>query len=119
MKTFALLPVLLGAAALAAGCGSDAEPASTAATATDAARVKIEDFLYAPKAVTVKLGARVDFENLDKAPHTATIAEGAMKFDTGTIAKGETKSVTLAEPGTYAYICLFHPYMKGTVIVEG
>ncbi len=118
MRLSALAPALV-AAALVAGCGSDAEPADTAATATDAAAVKIEDFLYAPKTVTVASGAKVDFENLDKAPHTATIAEGALKFDTGTLAKGKTKSVTFAEPGTYAYVCLFHPYMKGTVTVKG
>jgi len=133
MKIPALACALLAALALLAGCGSDEEPegaapapaASTAAPAAagpaaDAAVVvKIKDFLYAPETVTVKKGARVDFENLDTAPHTATIAEGAMKFDSGTIEKGETKSVSFAKPGTYAYICLFHPYMKGTVTVEG
>lgn len=132
MKLTALAPVLLAAAVLATGCGSEDEPeraapapaASTAAPddaapPADTAAVKIEDFLYAPKTVTVKPGAKVSFENLDTAPHTATIAEGAMKFDTDTIAEGETKSVTFDKPGTYAYICLFHPYMKGTVEVEG
>lgn len=134
MKTPALACALLAALALLAGCGSDEEPegaapapaASTPAPASagpaaDAAVVvvKIKDFLYAPETVTVKKGARVDFENLDTAPHTATIAEGAMKFDSGTIEKGETKSVSFAKPGTYAYLCLFHPYMKGTVTVEG
>ena len=119
-------------AALVTGCGSDAKPADTApapaastpapeaaAPAADSAKVKIEDFRFAPKTVTVKPGARVDFKNLDQAPHTATIAEGAMKFDTDTIEKGQTKSVTFDKPGTYAYICLFHAYMKGTVTVEG
>ena len=126
MKLAALVPTLL-AAALVAGCGSDDGPADTApapapeaaASAADSAKVKIEDFLYAPKTVTVTTGAKVAFENRDQAPHTATIAEGAMKFDTGTIEKGQTKSVTFDKPGTYAYVCLFHAYMKGTVTVEG
>ncbi len=132
MRITALALPLLAVAALATGCGSEETPtgaapapadststSQTAAPTTDSATVKIEDFLYAPKAVTVKAGADVSFENLDTAPHTATIAEGAMKFDSGTIEKGETKSVTFDEPGIYAYICLFHPYMKGTVTVEG
>jgi len=132
MKPVALVPTLLAAAALVTGCGSDAEPADTApapaasrpapeaaAPAADSAKVKIEDFRFAPKTVTVKPGAKVDFENLDQAPHTATIAEGAMKFDTGTLEKGRMKSVTFDKPGSYAYVCLFHPYMKGTVTVKG
>ena len=130
MRLTALAPALL-AAALVAGCGSDAEPAATApappastppeaaAPAADSASVTIEDFRFVPKTVTVKTGAKVAFENLDQAPHTATIAEGAMKFDTGTVEKGKTKSVTFDKPGTYAYVCLFHAYMKGTVTVKG
>lgn len=131
MKLAILVPAL-SAAALMAGCGSDDKPADTApapsastagpaaaAPATDSAKVDIADFLYAPKTVTVKTGAKVDFENRDEAPHTATIAEGAMKFDTGTLEKGQTKSVTFDKPGTYAYVCLFHAYMKGTVTVKG
>jgi len=125
MRLAALAPTLL--AALLVGCGSDDEPADTAPApaastpapnAADSASVEIEDFRFAPNAVTVKPGAKVDFKNLDQAPHTATIAEGAMKFDTGTIEKGQTKSVTFDKPGTYAYVCLFHAYMKGTVTVR-
>ncbi len=131
MKLAALVPALLAAAALVAGCGSDAEPGDTtpapaasrpapeAAAPADSAKVKIEDFRFTPKTVTVKPGAKVDFENLDQAPHTATIAEGVMKFDTGTLEKGQAKSVTFDKPGTYAYVCLFHAYMKGTVTVKG
>ncbi len=132
MRLAALVPAVLAAAALAAGCGSDTEPAKTApapaastpapqavARATGSASVTIEDFRFAPKTVTVKTGAKVAFKNRDQAPHTATIAEGAMKFDTGTIEKGKTKSVRFDKPGTYAYVCLFHAYMKGTVRVKG
>ncbi len=125
MRLSPLAPALLAAAALIAGCGSGEEQAkpapgaSTAAPASGKAAVKIKDFLYAPNSVTVKQGATVTFENLDQAPHTATIAQGATKFDTGTIDQGKTKSVTFDRPGTYAYVCLFHPYMKGTITVQG
>jgi plastocyanin len=39
-------------------------------------------------------------------------------FDTGTIEKGTSKTVVLKKPETYAYICDFHPFMKGTIIVK-
>ncbi len=49
------------------------------------------------------------------APHTST-ATGA--FDTGNLTKGDRKTIALKKPGTYAYICAFHPFMKATVIVR-
>ena len=39
-------------------------------------------------------------------------------FDTGTIAPGKTKSVTLDKAGTFTFFCSFHPFMKGTITVE-
>lgn len=39
-------------------------------------------------------------------------------LDTDSIAgEGATGSLTFDEPGTYAYYCLFHPFMKSTVEV--
>ena len=62
----------------------------------------------------MKAGTRVTFSNDDTAAHTAT----AETFDTDSIPKGTKKTVTLNEPGKIAYICAFHPYMKGTVVVK-
>lgn len=123
-------------ALLPAACGdsgggdssSQASPAATAnAPATTAAApaagagrgsaVKIADFKYGPPAIRVAAGTTVAWTNTDDAPHTATAtADG--RFDTGTIAKGQRKTATFSAPGTYAYICSFHPFMKGTVVVE-
>lgn len=129
MKLFALLPLAL-AAALVAGCGDDAAtppapatestPAPTASTkATSTSEVGIEDFTFVPKTITIEAGAGVSWTNEDTASHTATIAEGAQTFDTDTLETGQTATVRFDTPGTYAYVCLFHPYMKGTVVVEG
>ena len=38
-------------------------------------------------------------------------------FDTGSIAAGASATVTFDEPGTFTYICSFHPFMTGTVTV--
>ena len=59
------------------------------------------------------------FTNVGDIPHTAT-AHGGMegKWDTGALAKGESKTVTFNKPGTYYYICTPHPWMYGQVIVE-
>ena len=39
-------------------------------------------------------------------------------WDTGALAKGESKTVTFIKPGIHYYICTPHPWMYGQVIVE-
>ena len=52
--------------------------------------------------------------NTDDQAHTAT---SSGNFDTGSIAAGAAASVTFDEPGTFTYICSFHPFMTATVTV--
>ncbi len=57
--------------------------------------------------------------NADAAPHTITdAASGKKAFDSGTIKGKSTGSVTFDKPGTYSYICEFHPFMKGELTVR-
>lgn len=123
-----LLPVLLTAVAIALGSvlivmlADDASDVAGAApparaAAGGAVTVDITDFKFDPISVTVKAGSKVTWINNDTAPHTAT-ASGAGAFDTGTLKKDDKQAVTLEKPGTYAYICAFHPFMKATVVVQ-
>lgn len=66
---------------------------------------------------TVKVGKEVSVPNADDAPHTLTDGSATRAFDSGTIKGGRTGSVSFKKPGTYAYFCEFHPYMKGKVTV--
>ena len=70
---------------------------------------------YAPMALTVKLGDVVVWRNEDPFPHTAT-ATGV--FDSKSIAAGASWRYKPKAVGEYAYICTFHPNMKGTLKVE-
>src|SRR6266550_1981455 len=54
----------------------------------------------------VPVGGTVTWTNLGTQPHTATAADGS--FDSGLVAPGASASVTLASPGTFAYICSVH-----------
>ena len=79
-----------------------------------AAEVTISGFAFAPAALTVKAGTPVNFINADSAPHTAT----GKGFDTGRLNKGGSAVLRFDTPGTYEYICKFHPAMKGTITVQ-
>ena len=79
--------------------------------------MKIVDFAYAPPDLTVAGGTTVKFSNEDSTAHTATSKQAGV-FDSGTIKPGKSGEITLDKAGTYAYYCVFHPFMKGTITVE-
>lgn len=114
----AFIAALLGAALLA-GCGDMNDETAPSAPAAAATAIAIKDFRYAPSPATVKAGARIAISNADGAPHTLTDRATARAFDSGTVKGGARGSVTFTKPGTYAYYCEFHPYMKGAVTVIG
>jgi plastocyanin len=112
--------VLLACAAAAAlsgllGLGALADSTPTAAPATVNV-VHIKNFAYAPPTVNVKTGDAVTFVNDDSTPHTVTASDKS--FDSGNMDPNATWKYTYAKAGTYAYICTYHPYMKGTVVVK-
>jgi amicyanin len=100
MRLLPLLPVLFLVA-----CGGSEEPTT----------VDIASFKYKPPTVTVKAGSRVTWVNHDTAGHTATFKKG---LDTDRLEKGDRKALTFEQPGRYPYVCAFHAFMTGEVVVE-
>lgn len=78
--------------------------------------IEIRDFAYAPGNLQVPVGAMVTWKNFDGAPHTATAKDGG--WDTGTLNRGESKSITFGEAGDYQYYCRIHPAMKARLQVR-
>jgi hypothetical protein len=76
----------------------------------------INSWVFTPAEVTISAGQTVTWRNAGQQGHTATASNG--QFDTGNVAPGESTSVTLSAPGTFAYVCTPHPWMKGTLIVQ-
>jgi len=116
-----ILGALLGVALLA-GCGGDEKTTAAMKPASDAPTeptkaIKIVDFVYDPAAATVKAGEKISIPNADAAPHTITDTGSGKAFDSGTIKGKATGSLTIDKAGTYAYICEFHPFMKGEITV--
>jgi plastocyanin len=102
--------------------GGDARPPAQAAggdtvaagTATRAARMI--DFAFQPARIEVAAGTTVTWTNGGQVVHTVTADDRS--FDTGNIDTGGTGRLTFTRPGTYAYHCTPHPFMKGVVVVK-
>ena len=91
------------------------KPLAVTVRATDSESIK--NFTYLTDPLTVSVGDTVTWTNNDTAPHTAT--SDAPLFDTGTLNPGQSKSFTFTTAGTFPYHCTIHPFMHGTVIVQG
>ena len=80
----------------------------------------IREFKFEPATLTVHVGDTVEWKNDDIVPHTATADGAAQKpaFDSGTMRKGATWRYVARKKGTYNYTCMFHPNMKGKLIVQ-
>ena len=74
------------------------------------------DKCYGPNTVTVAVGGKVTWKNVDTAAHSATAMDSS--FDTSLVNAGASASNTFNTAGTYQYMCIVHPWMKGTVIVK-
>lgn len=106
----ALTALFTLAFALLAAFGS-----ATPAAAADAA-VAIDDFTFTPLALTIPVGTRVVWTNQQPGvAHTITSDTGV--WDSGTLQTGATFAFTFTQVGTFAYHCVTHPTMQGSVTV--
>ena len=85
-----------------------------AAHAEDVA-VHIDNFVFEPAQLTVKVGQTVTWTNRDDIPHTVVCAG---KFRSKTMDTDGAFSFTFTAPGEYKYFCSLHPHMTGAVKVE-
>ena len=85
-----------------------------AARAEDIA-VHIDNFVFEPAQLTVKVGQTVIWTNRDDIPHTVVCAG---KFRSKTMDTDGTFSFTFTSAGEYKYFCSLHPHMTGVVKVE-
>jgi plastocyanin len=80
---------------------------------------------FSPASLTVAPGTTIDFVSQDTATHDidftsvpsgSTVAQGTTSPN---LKNGNSYSVTLTTPGTYTYVCDYHTWMKGTIVVGG
>jgi plastocyanin len=80
-------------------------------------KVEIDNFAFSPARITVKAGTTVAWLNADDTPHT--VASSSKLFKSKVLDTDGSFSFTFTTPGMYEYFCSLHPYMTGTVVVEG
>ncbi len=81
--------------------------------------VTVGDNFFAPQAITIPAGTAVEWKNSGELPHTSTSSSGVSpKWDSGFLTSGQTYSQVFDAAGTFAYRCLVHPDMTGTLVVE-
>lgn len=106
--------------ALAAALGLTVVFVSPAATAgarkPKTHTVTIDGSSFQPAVIRIAPGDRVVWVNRDMFPHTATSRAGG--FDSKVIPAGKSWTTSPAVRGTFPYVCVFHPTMKGTVEVR-
>ena len=116
------LRVLVLAAALgvtAVALGAPRSHAGAWATVT----VRLGEFYFSPKVITVHVGQPVRFLNVGKIDHTVadTDAKGNIRsrlIHPRPLAHGQFQVVTFSRPGTVHYLCTFHPtLMSGRIVV--
>ena len=78
--------------------------------------VKIDNFSFNPKQVTVKAGDTVTWVNHDDIPHTVT--SKTLVFRSKALDSDDKFSFTFTAPGSFDYFCSLHPMMTGTIVVE-
>jgi plastocyanin len=86
----------------------------SAAPATDAT-VRIDNFTFGPKVLTVKAGTKVTWVNQDDIPHT--VVDKSKAFRSKPLDTDDRYSFTFTQPGTYDYFCGLHPHMTAQVVV--
>ena len=108
--------------AIPAGMTAAEPPASTVASRPAAAKatVKLSNFQFQPKVVTVKVGTTVEWIN-EKGKHTITADDGS--FESPTLAEGGRYEFQFNKAGTFAYHCHFHgdtggKDMAGKIVVK-
>ena len=78
--------------------------------------VEVRGFAFHPAVVEAAAGDTVVWVNRDVVPHTAT-AHGS-EWDTGDIAAGASAVRVVSTGDVAEYFCLYHPSMKGKLIVR-
>jgi len=106
-------PVLVRRHFLLAGAAGALVAVGPAQAHNGVVHVAIEDLVFVPAEIEVKVGETIEWTNNDRIAHTATVRNGWEVM----IPPGK-KATKVAEAGDNVdYYCRLHPNMKGRIVV--
>ena len=100
--------------ALAASVAASLTAAPPAAAAPQTHVVVIDKMKFGPLPAQIRRGDAILWVNRDMFRHTATASNGSFNVDLLPGAKGKT---IVTSPGTVAFVCKYHPGMRGVLRV--
>ncbi len=114
--------LIIAVGPLVAGCGATGRQ-TTPVASPPPDTIVMGDFSFTPATLTVLAGTTVTMRNDGRIEHTAADVDASGGITSRVIkpvplATGQSLTITFTRPGTYHYICTFHPkLMDGTVVV--
>lgn len=78
--------------------------------------VHIQGLAFRAPAMPIRAGTTVEWKNDDPLAHTVVAADGS--FRSPLIEPGRTWRHTFTTPGTFAFSCTPHPFMRGAIVVQ-
>lgn len=78
--------------------------------------VLIDGMKFVPSEIDIPVGDMIVWKNQDIVPHSVTAETKA--FDSKAINIGKSWRYVARKKGRFSYGCVFHPVMKGVLIVK-
>jgi plastocyanin len=78
--------------------------------------ISIDNFTFAPAAITIPAGTVVTWVNRDDIPHT--VVEKSLRFRSRALDTDDTFTHQFNDIGEIDYFCSLHPHMTGRIIVK-
>jgi plastocyanin len=76
-----------------------------------------DKYAFSPATLSIKVGTQVVWTNTTDAAHTVTSDTAGVFGTPSSLNTNQTFMFTFTTPGTFAYHCNIHPYMKATITV--
>jgi plastocyanin len=122
--TLTLLTATLGATVASGLAQAEPERSALGHAVATTTTVKLGEYFFRPKRITIPVGSSVKFVNTGKIEHTVADSTKSGSVLSKVIhprplKHGASQTVRFRKRGTVYYVCTFHPaLMRGVIVVR-